>query len=351
MTKQLRTARVRVARSFTPASASRVSGGERSRTGRPVTTSRSTRREVAPERLAATTLRTTPSGSLRSQSEWARGGSPSRTRLWRVRRGLTREWIVDLESRVGRLDARAASFKAHRPASHRARLEAFVIPVPSETSPSRRSAVSDVRRVVANAAARGLAPSTTSSVLSILWGLLRFAVKLGALERNPERDLDRDDRLGVRRSVSEPRYLDVEEVESLLSKMSDTFRRGRRDVRVRGATRLGGARARTGATSIFAGHADDLVPSSGPTGEHPRRAEDVRDRGDDPAPARARSRASRAPLARGRRSLDRVRPDALVFATLRGKPQSRRNALRVHEAGRATSEREPAHRIVQSMAA
>jgi integrase len=35
-----------------------------------------------------------------------------------------------------------------------------------------------------------------------------------------------------------------------------------------------------------------------------------------------------------RRGFDRVRPDALVFSTTRGRPQSRRNALRaVHKAG------------------
>jgi integrase len=46
------------------------------------------------------------------------------------------------------------------------------------------------------------------------------------------------------------------------------------------------------------------------------------------------------------RGLGRVRPDSLVFATLRGRPQSRRNALRaVHAAGDAAnlngSRREP----------
>ena len=51
----------------------------------------------------------------------------------------------------------------------------------------------------------------------------RFGVKGGHIERNPVRDLDRDDRPGTKR-LSEPRYLSPEEIDHLLGHLSDTFR-------------------------------------------------------------------------------------------------------------------------------
>jgi integrase len=62
-----------------------------------------------------------------------------------------------------------------------------------------------------------------TSVLNIVSGLFRFGIKAGLVERNPVRDLDRDDRPGTARA-SEPRYLDAADVERLLGKMTDTFR-------------------------------------------------------------------------------------------------------------------------------
>ena len=247
------------------------------------------------KRLDATTP-TDAIAELRAlQTDWARGVAPRAPGSGASVEDLAREWLVDLESRVGRVDVRQRRSK-RTVVLYRSRLEAFVIPVIGNVAVAEVN-VSDVRRVIANASTRGLAPSTTSSVLSILSGLLRFAVKLGALERNPARDLDRDDRPGVTR-LSEPRYLSVEEVESLLSNMSDTFRP------VATACAYAGLRV-SEALGLVWGDVDlreGTLTISAQLGSRrrARRAEDGFECGDDPTPARARSRASRASLSRGR---------------------------------------------------
>jgi integrase len=53
--------------------------------------------------------------------------------------------------------------------------------------------------------------------------MLRFAIKRKLVAHNVVRDLDRDDRPGVKRQT-EPRYLTEEELERLFAQMSDTFR-------------------------------------------------------------------------------------------------------------------------------
>src|SRR5262249_24549091 len=79
------------------------------------------------------------------------------------------------------------------------------------------------RRLIDRLSRKKLAPSSITSTVNIVSGMLRFGIKVGALERNPVRDLDRDDRPGARR-LSEPRYLTVAEVRRLLAAMSESFR-------------------------------------------------------------------------------------------------------------------------------
>ena len=80
-----------------------------------------------------------------------------------------------------------------------------------------------VRRVLDAMAKKKLSPSTRTGTLTALSSLLGYAVKQGVLERNPVRDLDRDDRPGTAR-LTEPRYLSVDEIGRLLAAMGDTFR-------------------------------------------------------------------------------------------------------------------------------
>ena len=49
------------------------------------------------------------------------------------------------------------------------------------------------------------------------------ATRVGVVERNPVKDLDPEDRPSAGR-ITEPRYLTGEELDSLLERMTDTFR-------------------------------------------------------------------------------------------------------------------------------
>src|SRR5262249_9791459 len=81
----------------------------------------------------------------------------------------------------------------------------------------------DARRLVDRLTRKGLAPGTVTSVVNILSGLLRHALKRKVVAHNVCRDLDRDDRPGSKRQT-EPRYLTADELELLFAQMTDTFR-------------------------------------------------------------------------------------------------------------------------------
>ena len=170
-----------------------------------------------------------------------------------------------------------------------------------------------------------------SGIGGILSGLVRFGVKSGNGERNVGRDLDRDDRPGVGR-VTEPRYLTADELDRLLGKLGDTFRPVAATCTF-AALRISEAlglrfrdldfKAGTLTVSGQLGAEGERVPvksaaSAATVPLLPALARELRDH--------------RARLAG--RDLRLVHADALVFTTSRGRPQSRRNALRaVHAAG------------------
>jgi integrase len=192
--------------------------------------------------------------------------------------------------------------------------------------------VGDVCLLVDRLSRRGLAPGTVTSCVNILSGLLRFAVKRNVVTHNVCRDLDRDDRPGVKRQ-SEPRYLTVTELELLLKEMSDTFRpiaaacayAGLRvsealglrwrdvdfkagTITVAGQLDASGVRITTTKTETSAATIPLIPVLRRELAEHRKRQAAV--------------------------SLMHVLADKLVFTTASGKPQSRRNALRaVHVAG------------------
>jgi integrase len=244
---------------------------------------------------------------------------------------LARDWLDHLEARVEHRDP-AKRRSPRTVALYRQRLRQHVLDEWGNV-PAADLGVRDLRRLVDRLGATGLAPSTVTSVLNIVSGLFRFGIKAGLVERNPVRDLDRDDRPGTARA-SEPRYLSAAEVEFLLAKMSDTFRpvaascayaglrvsealglRWRdldlksRTLTVTGQLGLDGRLAPTKSAASAA--VVPLLPA-----------------------LRFELRTHRARLAE--RDLRLVHRDAFVFTTARGRPQSRRNALRaVHAAGDA----------------
>jgi integrase len=239
------------------------------------------------------------------------------------------DWLAHLEARIGHVDPRRRR-SARTVALYRQRLEQHIIPALGHR-PVADVALADVRRLVDQLGAADLAPSTVTGIVSILSGLLRFAVKSGQLERNPVRDLDRDDRPGVAR-VSEPRYLTADELEGLLGKLTDTFR-GPVAACTYAALRISEAlglrwrqvdfEAGTLTVSGQLGADGELVPvkSTASAATVPL------------LPALARELREHRSRQAGR-DLRLVHADALVFVTSRGKPQSRRNALRaVHAAG------------------
>jgi integrase len=244
---------------------------------------------------------------------------------------LAADWTEHLTARIGHRDARQRR-SARTVDLYRQRLGQWIVP---ELGSRQLADVTlpDVRRFVDKLNRAGLAPSTVSGILGILSGLLRFAVKGGLIERNPCRDLDRDDRPGVAR-VTEPRYLTTEEIGSLLAGMGDTFRPVAATctyAALRVSEALGlrwrdvDLQAGTLTVSGQLGAEGERVPAKSAASEAtvpllPALARELREH---------RSRLAST-------DLRRVHADALVFSTSRGKPQSRRNALRaVHAAGDA----------------
>jgi len=244
---------------------------------------------------------------------------------------LASDWLAHLTGRVGHRDPHRR-YAARTVELYGQRLEQHILPVLGHR-PAADVTLADVRRLVDRLGAAGLAPSTVTGILGILSGLLRYAVKGGVIERNPVRDLDRDDRPGVGR-VSEPRYLSAEELGRLLDRLTDTFRPVAaacayaglrvsealglrwRDVDLKTQTltvsgQLGSDGERVPVKTAASGATVPLLPAL---------ARQLREH-------RSRQAA---------RNLRLVHADELVFSTSRGKPQSRRNALRaVHAAGDA----------------
>ena len=244
---------------------------------------------------------------------------------------VAREWLGHLTARVDHRDPRRR-YSARTVDLYRQRLEQHVIATLGHR-PIAEVTLRDVRLVVDRIGSAGLAPSTVTGVVSILSGLLSFAVKGGLLERNPVRDLDRDDRPGVAR-LTEPRYLTAEELERLLTNMSDTFRP------IAAACAFAGLRV---SEALGMRWRDvDLNTSElrvvGQLGAHGARVATKTAASAAAVPLLpALERELRAHRSRqADREIRLVHADALVFTTSRGKPQSRRNALRaVHAAGNA----------------
>jgi integrase len=268
-------------------------------------------------------------GSLRT--DYARGEAFRSPSAALTVSELAADWLEQLTARIEHRDP-SKRRSPRTVALYRQRLEQHILPE-WENRPAAEVTLRDVRRLADRLGSSGLSPSTVSGILNITSGLFRFGMKQGALERNPVRDLDRDDRPGSAR-LTEPRYLDAAELERLLGKLSDTFRPVAACCAYAGL-RVSEALGLRWQDVDFKAGTLTVAGQLGPDGSH--------------RPAKSTASAATVPLLpmlarklqahrirQAKRSMRRVHRDALVFQTMRGKPQSRRNALRaVHAAGDA----------------
>jgi integrase len=166
--------------------------------------------------------------------------------------------------------------------------------------------------------------STIRGTVAALSGALRFAVRNGTITRSPTRDLERGDLPSAKRQ-SEPRYLTIEQVEALLSKMTDESRPVAAML-FYGALRVSEALALTWSNVDFDNRA---ISVPGTKTEASRDTVPL-------LPALARElRAHRVRVAD--RSLTFVQPDALVFQTRSGNCPGRRNVLRAVQTAAAAA--------------
>jgi integrase len=259
-----------------------------------------------------------------------RRGAPVRTgSLVPTVAEVTADFLAAMELRTHHRDPKQRR-SPRTVALYRQRLEAHVLPVLG-TRPIDEVTVRDLRRLIDKLGTK-LAPSTTTAILVEMSAVWRYAVRQGVVERNVVRDLDRDDRPGVARQT-EPRYLDAAEVSDLLAKMTDTFRPVAATCAYAGL-RISEALGLTWADVDFSGKRIHVRRQLDPDLTIRNVTKTVASNGHVPLlPALERElRAHRSRQAEV--GLARVRRDALVFTTAKGKPQSRRNALRaVHKAG------------------
>jgi integrase len=263
------------------------------------------------------------------QTDYARGEAHRSPSAAVTLADLVQEWLTHLEGRITHRDPRQR--RSRRTVDHyRQQVEQHIVPVLGHLAANEIN-LGDVRRLIDVASGKGLAPPTVAALVKLLSGLLKYGIRVGVVEHNPVRDLDRDDRPSVQR-VTEPRYLTAEEVGRLLGQMTDAFRP------IAACCAWAGLRA-SEALGLTWGDVDfdaktiTVCMQLGVSGERvPTKTTASR----APVPLLpALERELRAHRSRqAERDLRFVHRDALVFSTTRGKPQSRHNARRaVRRAG------------------
>jgi integrase len=264
------------------------------------------------------------------QTDYARGEAHrSPSALVVAVADLACEWITHLEGRTNHRDPKLR-YSVNTVALYRQRLDQYVTPALGHL-PVTEVTVGHIRRMIDGVPAR-LAPATVLAIINMTSGLFRYGMRVGMTDRNPVRDLDRDDRPSAKRQ-SEPRYLTTDEVASLLGRMTDTFRP------IAACCAFAGLRV-SEALGLTWGNVDFDAKTITVTGQLGRDGSLV--------PAKTPSSNATVPLLpalerelrahrtrHAGRNLRYVQPDALVFTTTRGRPQSARNTLRAvtHAAG------------------
>jgi integrase len=255
---------------------------------------------------------------------------------------LADDYITHLRGRIGEPDPRLR--RSPRTVDDaRYKLDRYILPVLGRTRTANLSTADVVRlldwlaryeskRRGADTPER-LSPNTRTGILSTLSGLVRYGVRHGLIERNVVRDVDRDDRPGTKR-VSKPRYLDAADLRALLGKLSDTFRPIAATYAYAGLRASEALGLRWRDVDLKAGvlRVENQLGADGRL--HPLKTEASEA---SSAPIRLLPALKRELGAHRHRQRSRnialVQPDALVFVTANGKPQSSRNVLRaVHAA-------------------
>ena len=207
---------------------------------------------------------------------------------------------------------------------YKSQLETHVLPVLGKHKADELT-VQHVRSLIDKLAAQGHSPSLVRRCLSALSVVLRHGVRdLGAVRRNPVRELDRGERPSGKRE-SEPRYLSVTEVGQLLAKMTDESRPIAAAL-FYGALRVSEALAVCWSDVDFE---NAMLTVRGTKSEASSATIPLL------PPLAAEFRAHRE--RQGKKGFVLIRPDALVFQTINGKPLHRRNVLRAvqNAAGKA----------------
>jgi integrase len=263
------------------------------------------------------------------QTDYARGEAHRSPSVAVTLADLAQDWLQHLQDRTTHRDPKQRR-SVRTVDLYRQRVEQHVVPALGHLAAGEVN-LGDVRRLIDVVSAKGLAPGTVTSVVNILSGLFRYGIRVGVAERNPVRDLDRDDRPSVKR-VTEPRYLTSEEVTSLLGRMTDTFRP------IAACCALAGLRVSEalGLTWADVDFEAKTITVTGQLGTGGNRVHTKTTSSGAPVPLLpALERELRAHRSRqAERDLRFTHRDALVFSTSRGRPQSRRNTLRaVQHAG------------------
>lgn len=287
--------------------------------------------KVRRHRLEAKTKTDAQRELLALQVDHARGDEHRSPALAITVAELLDDFTEHMRTRVGDRDAKRR--RSARTVDHYDYvLRRYVLPTIG-TVPAPDVTAAHVRRALDAMAARQLSPSTRTGTLTALSSLFRYGVKIGACERNPVRDLDRDDRPGTARQT-EPRYLTAAEVATLLATMGDSFRP------IAACAAYAGLRA-SEALGLrwqdvdFKAGTLTVDGQLGPDGTRVP-VKTVASAATVPMlpPLAAELRAHRVRVAE--HDLQRTRRDRLVFTTATGRPQSVRNLLRaVHAAGSA----------------
>lgn len=258
---------------------------------------------------------------------------------------LADDYVIHLRARIGDPDPRLR--RSQRTVDDtRYKLDRYILPVLGRTRAAELTTADVVRlldwlaryeskRRKTDTPER-LSPNTRTGILSTLSGLVRYGVKRGLIERNVVRDVDRDDRPGTKR-VTKPRYLDATELAALLEKLGDSFRPIAATYAYAGLRASEALGLRWRDLDLEAGVLRVEYQLGADGNLHPLKTDASEA---SSAPIRLLPALQRELLAHRQRQLARdialVRPDALVFVTANGKPQSSRNVLRaVHAAATA----------------
>lgn len=196
-------------------------------------------------------------------------------------------------------------------------LRTHVIPALGPRTKAAELQIVHLRRMVDELVARGLAGSSIRNCVNACSAMLRHAVRdLGAITRNPCRDLERGDLPSAKRK-SEPRYLSVEQVEAIL-KLMDPASRPVAATLFYGGLRIGEALRLRWRDIDFDGNTINVpgTKSAASSAAIPLLSRLAEELGEH----------RRRTLARF--DLQRAVPDERVFQTASGKSPSKRNAYR-----------------------